>query len=160
MKKRYVVGFLFWGGDQMFGDQVALIRKNRPEWQAGKLNGIGGKIEPGEKPLEAMVREFREETGEIVTDWRHFATMEGNNSEIFCFTATAMGFMDRPELQPLTDEVPFWCPVIASPTAFASPRVPNLAWLIPLAKCKSTAFTHVQFIAGDSVVDNDRKPGN
>ena len=33
------------------------------EWQAGLLNGIGGKIEDGEAPIEALVREFAEETG-------------------------------------------------------------------------------------------------
>ena len=36
---KYVVGFMF-SPDKQF---VALIRKNRPEWQAGKLNGIAGK---------------------------------------------------------------------------------------------------------------------
>lgn len=41
---RYVVGFLF---DSEFR-QVALIRKQKPQWQAGLLNGIGGKIEYGE----------------------------------------------------------------------------------------------------------------
>ena len=34
--KQYVVGFLFADHDQ----QVVLIRKLRPEWQAGKLNGV------------------------------------------------------------------------------------------------------------------------
>lgn len=54
-----------------------LIRKTHPEWQKGKLNGIGGKIEKKEQltsggatdtwlmetPFEAMIREFHEETG-------------------------------------------------------------------------------------------------
>lgn len=42
---------------------VLLIRKTKPDWQAGRLNGIGGKIEIGEAPGFAMAREFREETG-------------------------------------------------------------------------------------------------
>lgn len=29
-------------------------------FQAGRLNGIGGAVEPGETPLRAMVREFYE----------------------------------------------------------------------------------------------------
>lgn len=53
----YVLGFLFSNFD------VALIKKTHPEYQKGKLNGIGGKIEPRETPLEAMEREFFEETG-------------------------------------------------------------------------------------------------
>lgn len=46
---------------------VLVIEKNRPAWQVGKLNFPGGKIEDGETPEEAIVREFREETG-VETD--------------------------------------------------------------------------------------------
>ena len=55
--KKYVVGFLFQG------DKVALIQKNRPAWQKGKLNGIGGHIEENETPLSTVDREFFEELG-------------------------------------------------------------------------------------------------
>lgn len=58
VQRRYVLGFLF----SEDGSRVLLIWKNRPAWQAGKLNGIGGKIEDGEQPLDAMKREFVEET--------------------------------------------------------------------------------------------------
>jgi len=58
VKHRYVVGFLF-SEDQ---SRVLLVWKNRPAWQNGKLNGVGGKIEAGETPLQAMEREFKEET--------------------------------------------------------------------------------------------------
>lgn len=40
---------------------VLFVIKNRPDWQAGKLNFPGGKIEPGEKPLQAALRELAEE---------------------------------------------------------------------------------------------------
>jgi 8-oxo-dGTP pyrophosphatase MutT (NUDIX family) len=30
--------------------EVLLIEKQKPAWQRGKLNGVGGKIEPGENP--------------------------------------------------------------------------------------------------------------
>jgi 8-oxo-dGTP diphosphatase len=43
--------------------RVALIRKNRPDYLAGKWNGIGGKVEPGEGYEVAAVRELREESG-------------------------------------------------------------------------------------------------
>ncbi len=55
--KRYVLGFYF------DGDRVLLINKTKPEWQRGKLNGLGGTVESGEAPILAMVREFREESG-------------------------------------------------------------------------------------------------
>ena len=47
---KYVTGFLFSPDKQ----SVVLITKNRPKWQENKLNGVGGKIELNETPLEAM----------------------------------------------------------------------------------------------------------
>lgn len=55
----YVLGFMF----NLAESKVLLVWKNRPAWQAGKLNGVGGKIEEGETPIQAMNREFAEETG-------------------------------------------------------------------------------------------------
>jgi 8-oxo-dGTP diphosphatase len=55
----YVLGFAF----SRDGSHVVLIQKDRPEWQKGKYNGIGGKIEHNEVPSHAMWREFSEETG-------------------------------------------------------------------------------------------------
>ena len=44
---RYVLGFLFTPDE----DRVVLLQKTHgPQNMAGKLNGIGGKIEPGEVP--------------------------------------------------------------------------------------------------------------
>lgn len=57
--QEYVLGFAF----STSGLSVALVMKDRPEWMKGKFNGIGGKIDPGEEPSDAMEREFFEETG-------------------------------------------------------------------------------------------------
>jgi len=43
--------------------KYVFVVKNRPAWQAGLLNAPGGHIEDGETPLEACIREFKEETG-------------------------------------------------------------------------------------------------
>lgn len=59
MTKRYVLAFLFDKDEE----NVLLIRKNRPDFQAGKLNGLGGKIKDGETPLEAVSRVVAEESG-------------------------------------------------------------------------------------------------
>ena len=40
-----------------------LLGRKKTRWGAGKLNGFGGKIEKGETPEEAAVRELREESG-------------------------------------------------------------------------------------------------
>ena len=56
--RSYVLGFCF----SRDHSKVVLIAKNRPKWQAGRLNGIGGHVEDGEIPIVAMAREFREES--------------------------------------------------------------------------------------------------
>ncbi len=74
-KQRYVVGFMF-NND---GSKVALIHKNKPKWQEGLLNGVGGKVETNEISLNAIVREFEEETGvkTLRPDWDFYAHLEG-----------------------------------------------------------------------------------
>jgi len=44
------------------GDEVLLIRRGRPPKQ-GEWSLPGGRIEPGERAVEAALRELREETG-------------------------------------------------------------------------------------------------
>lgn len=80
-----VVGFHF---DEKL-EKVVLIRKLKPDWQKNKLNGVGGKIEGDETPLDAMVREYEEETG-VKTElfnWMYFMTMQGEDFKIFYFVA-------------------------------------------------------------------------
>src|SRR5687767_15783507 len=71
--QEYVCGFLF----DPERTQVLLIRKRRPAWQAGKLNGVGGKMEGQETALDAMRRECVEETGLRVNSWEHVLTLRG-----------------------------------------------------------------------------------
>lgn len=61
---------------------VYLVRKRRPEWQAGKLNGIGGKVNPGEDPAVAMRREAKEEAM-YEGDWTYFGTFSGQQPDPF-----------------------------------------------------------------------------
>lgn len=78
---KYVVGFA------LNDSEVLLIRKARPEIQKGLLNGVGGKIETWESSHEAMVREFREETGADteIGMWRMFCEMVFPQATIFFF---------------------------------------------------------------------------
>lgn len=69
--QKYVVGFLF---DKGMGNLI-LIKKTKPEWQKGRFNGVGGKVEPNETFEAAMVREFEEETGVKITNWNLFSIM-------------------------------------------------------------------------------------
>lgn len=84
MKQRYVCGFLF---DYTDNYSVVLIEKNKPKWQEGKLNGVGGKVEDGETPLQAMAREFKEETGlEVKEDyWDNFVIWTGSDYVVYFY---------------------------------------------------------------------------
>ncbi len=117
----YVLGFLF--GD---GQQVLLIRKNKPTWQAGFLNGIGGKIESGETPAQAMCREFREEAGLDIGAWKQFAVMTGPDWSVTCF----FGWGELRRAVSLTDEKL----VVANINDLPKDCLYNLRWLIPLAR--------------------------
>lgn len=120
----FCLGFLF----SRSLDQVLLIRKNRPAWQAGKLNGIGGKIEPNETPIEAMRREFWEEAGLSITDWTKFARLaKPFEFCVDCFYA--VGEPNHAKTQ--TDEV---LEVWSLPLFYNVPVISNLHWLLPLAQ--------------------------
>ncbi|WP_027363021.1 NUDIX domain-containing protein [Desulfospira joergensenii] len=80
LKDRFVVGFAFTRNNEQGTYSVLLVKKKRPEWQSGCLNGIGGKIELGELPKHAMSRECFEETG-LSLDWIHRGVMEGTNND-------------------------------------------------------------------------------
>ena len=53
------------------GDDVLMLHRRFPPNQ-GLWNGVGGHIEPGETPRQAMIREVAEETGYKITN-PHFA---------------------------------------------------------------------------------------
>lgn len=131
--QEYVIGFLF----RENKTEVALIRKNRPNWQKGKLNGIGGKIEPAELPYAAMCREFREEAGADVRDWVKFAELTCSDALIHFFRSEA-----EVEISSQTDEEVFWVPVGVQ-QVYYSTIIPNLRWLIPMAADQDAPFALV-----------------
>lgn len=120
---------------------VALILKNRPAWQAGLLNGIGGKVEPEDDSLTcALVREFTEEAGIDTTaaGWRAFARVESKRSAVHFFHGDAGEFASPSALPALlkdTDEPCSWHPVntLAQPP-MPELVIPSLRFLIPLAE--------------------------
>lgn len=126
--KEYVRGFCFLPDFS----RVLLIQKNKPDWQAGFLNGLGGAILRGEYPDTAMRREFREECGLDVPEdmWFRFATLIGNDFSVACFWATDLASrLWRHETT--TDE--FVCFVNIERLGNMRP-LPNLLWLIEMAK--------------------------
>jgi len=129
--QEYSVGFLHNDTD------VALVRKNRPEWQAGFLNGIGGKIEEGEDAHDAQIREFQEEAGRFVGPWDHFLTLEGTRARVYCFAVYDENDEHIYKLQTIEDEeIEVWVmDDLNGPLDLdASQTVPNLEWIIPLMR--------------------------
>jgi len=120
----YVAGFMFSHDNSYLG----LIKKTKPEWQKGKLNGIGGKIEVNETPLEAMIREFREETGYHHEAWDKFCMLKGDWGTVYFFKAhgdlTQLNTMEEEEIKVLSVE---------HILALSKGAVANLSWLIPMA---------------------------
>ena len=66
---------------------VFLVEKNRPAWQAGHLNGIGGHKKAGESYLACCIREVLEEANIRLCDWRHFGTMTFVDATVKCYAA-------------------------------------------------------------------------
>ncbi len=144
MSIKYVVGLLF-DKDQ---SNLLLIEKKKPEWQDGLLNGIGGKVERGESPLEAMQREFKEEAGVYIEEWDNFATINGHNSIIYFFysvfdaTLSLKTFVNKEGKGENLYVFPFWeygclCPLPDN-------IVPNLEFLVPMALNKIHRRTNVK----------------
>ena len=126
MTQRMVCGFAF------SGSQVLLIWKQKPEWQKGCLNGIGGKIEEGESAAEAMVREFEEETGvkTAVKDWHHAVEMKGNQWQVSFFTMELTKAQGRRAITQEKEKLQW----IFAAQIRAWKCVNNLIWLIPLCQ--------------------------
>lgn len=121
MGQKYVVGFAF-DENRSF---VALIRKNRPKWQEGRLNGIGGKVENGETYAEAMVREFEEEAGYQHENWTEAFDLIGPDWHVMVYYADGVPVDD---LESKTDEIVEVHPVDDLP----SDTIYNLQWMIPM----------------------------
>lgn len=123
--KKYTVGFIFTPDFS----QVLLVHKNRPEWQKGLLNGVGGKIEEGELSVDCMVREVREET-KLETkaeDWYSYCRIENTERFVDFYAAIYSGNIS--DAQTATDEPVEWVSVSSLPDNV----IFNLRWLIPLA---------------------------
>jgi len=96
-------------------DEVLLIRKQRG-LGAGKINGPGGKIDPGETARECAIRETFEElritaTGVDEAGVLRFQFVDG--TAIHCVVFRADGYEGEPTE---TDEaIPLWCRVDAVP---------------------------------------------
>ena len=66
-------------------DNVLLVLKDKPDWQKGRLNLPGGKVEDGETPSMAAERELLEEAGYYSFNTRLMGLIEDGGTKIFCY---------------------------------------------------------------------------
>lgn len=91
-------------------DEFLFLKRNlSKKIDPGKLNGVGGKVDPGEDYLSAVIRETREETGlHIVPSQirlRGVIRLEGGYKEdwVMCFFTTRVRTKKTP-LGPITSD--------------------------------------------------------
>lgn len=93
------------------GGRILLIEKKRGHGQ-GKINGPGGKIDPGESPLECAVRETREELLISVKNPRKVGELWFQMSDypsLVCHVFVASEFEGEPT--ETEEAVPLWVPL-------------------------------------------------
>lgn len=99
------------------GGEILLMRKKRG-LGAGKVNGPGGRLEPGESLLECAVREVREEVcvtplGVERAGENAFQFVDGYGIHVSVFRASGV----EGEAAETAEGAPFWVPIDAIPYA-------------------------------------------
>ncbi|EGW33890.1 uncharacterized protein SPAPADRAFT_135468 [Spathaspora passalidarum NRRL Y-27907] len=87
---KYTLGFIYCKEN----NKVLLLNRTKAPWM-GKWNGVGGKLEPLETPLECIQRETLEETGLSISNYQGRGVLtwdvtNGDSTEIgglYLFTA-------------------------------------------------------------------------
>jgi len=107
---------------------------------------VGGKVELGETPMAAMIREFHEETGVETTDsdWTNYALMWGDDFEIAFYKGHNTKILEATDTK--TDEqierrsverVIYFDKGVEG--------INNLKWLVPLALDKNKIFADFHY---------------
>jgi 8-oxo-dGTP diphosphatase len=99
------------------GGEVLLMRKQRG-LGAGKVNGPGGKLDPGEAPAAGAIRETREEVcvtprGLAYAGRNRFQFTDGAANDVHVFRASDCDGTPAPT----AEAIPFWAPQARLPYA-------------------------------------------
>lgn len=121
---KYVLGFIICEDE----DFVLLMRKKRPNWQRGKFNGVGGKIEDDEGPTGAMIREGREEIG-IEPTWRYAGQVYETDIFQLNIFETRMPLGEMTSIRAQEDEPVEIFPIKQLPEITT---IENISWIVNL----------------------------
>ena len=115
------------------GRQVALMRRTRPAWQAGRVNALGGKVVEDETPADAARREVKEEAGVNVAEWAEVLVWEDREYRMHVMRAMS----ERASMvRTMEDQEVFLADVAALPDEV----IGNVRWLVPFALDTDVAF--------------------
>lgn len=138
---KYALGFVFDESVQ----KVLLVHKQKPDWQQGKVNGVGGKYESGEVREMCICRETKEETTLDIAkqDWVFVGTIRQSQGNVSIWTARYIGALTDARKDDQEDIE--WFDFNALPEN----AIDNLQWLIPLCrqKLQGTNNTFSRFVA-------------
>lgn len=109
--------------------EIKIVHKDRPEWQKGKINLPGGKVEPGETPEQAAKREFQEEVGATANKVVLMGKILGKDCIIYCFHVVEVGEINLPRSSTETEKVEW---MFISDLMTDKRLMPNLRVIIPL----------------------------
>lgn len=122
--EKYVLGFIF----EKDLKHVYLIRKQRPRWQKGKLNGIGGHVNEKESFDEAMKREAIEEADYLGEFTSFGKTSEGRFELYFYYSICNENLIPKTTTDEKIERIS-----IESLLSFKENVVPDLCLIIPMA---------------------------
>lgn len=130
---------------------ILLIRKKRG-LGAGKINGPGGRLNPGESPLECGIREVREELHITPLGLRKsgenlFQFTDGYSIHVYVFVAADL----QGEPTETEEAIPLWAPVTDIP--YDEMWEDDVLW-IPLL-LSGTHFKGRYIFDGDVMLDHD-----
>lgn len=150
----FVVGFVFRETPGGRAKDVFLVKKNprreAMKWQRGLWNGVGGGCEPGEYPLDAMNREWREEVAgkspgfPLPGVWRLFAMETGRDYVLHAFTGECVDIpasYSWPEYNDANEQMSW----LSMADMDKYQVLGNLRWMLPLALDPRQSAAPVQF---------------
>lgn len=117
-------------------NHILLVLKDKPLWMSGLLNLPGGKVEEGEDPTAAAIRELYEEAGLTSLYMTKMGEIHDGNNIIHCFKAVVKS-MDLAPQESETQEITWQ---FMGDAMSDNRLIPNLRVIVPLIESGVTGW--------------------